>query len=171
MTKKSRHARLPGASKSPPMRRLLYRQVSERLVPWTALRETPPPKAGWIATIRQALGMSRAQLARRMGLDPTAIPHLERREADGKITLDSLHRAAKAMDARLVYAIVPNETLDATLRAQAERVAGWRLERIGHTMRLEAQDVDPGEVELQRSELAQQLLAEHPPGLWEDPSR
>lgn len=151
------------------MRRLYQRQVTDRLDPWMPVRQVTPPKSGWIATIRQALGMSRTQLAKRMGVDPTAIPHLERREAEGKITLDSLRRAAKALDAQLVYAIVPNESLGATLHAQAEKVARWRLGRVGHSMRLEAQNVDPSEAELQEREFAQKLLTEHPQMLWDDP--
>ena len=73
------------------------------------------------------------------------------------------------MDARLVYAIVPNESLGATLHAQAEKVARWKLGHVGHTMRLEAQDVDPSETELQEREFAQKLLTEHPQALWDDP--
>ncbi len=169
MTKKSRQPRLLVPLKSPEMRRLYQRQVTNRLEPWVPVRQVPPPRSGWIATIRQGLGMSRTQLAKRMGVDPTAIPHLERREAEGKITLDSLRRAASAMDAQLVYAIIPNESLGATLRAQAEKVARWRLGRVGHTMRLEAQDVDSGEAELQEGELAQRLLTEDPQALWDDP--
>jgi predicted DNA-binding mobile mystery protein A len=169
MKKKSRGPRLIIPLKSPEMRRLYQRQITDRLEAWMPARKAPPPKSGWIATIRQALGMSRTQLARRMGVDPTAIPHLERREAEGKITLDSLRRAARAMDAELVYAIIPNQSLSATLLKQAEKVAKWRLGRIRHTMRLEDQDVDPDEANFQEAELVQKLLTEHPQALWDDP--
>ena len=43
------------------------------------------------------------------------------------------------MDCQLVYAFVPNESLEATVRTQAERVAEALVARVDHTMSLEAQ--------------------------------
>ena len=145
------------------------RQLAERLVPWEGVRNEPFPKAGWISALRHALGMGANHLAHRMGIDPTGLAHLERREAAGKITVESLQRAAEAMDAKLVYAIVPNQSLAATLQAQARKVARARLGRVAHTMSLEAQDVEKDEAARQETDLANQLLAEFPRSLWDDP--
>jgi predicted DNA-binding mobile mystery protein A len=94
---------------------------------------------------------------------------LENREAAGKITVESLQRAAEAMDSRLVYAIVPNHSLNSTLQAQARKVARARLDRVGHTMSLEAQEVEDDEAAHQEADLASRLLLEWPRSLWDDP--
>jgi predicted DNA-binding mobile mystery protein A len=156
-------------AKSPELKWLRMRQLTERLRPWEQVRDLPPPKGGWIAAIREAIGMGTGQLAKRMGVDPTAVTHLETREAAGKITVDSLRRAAEAMDSKLVYAIVPNHSLHGTLQAQARRVARARMGRVGHTMSLEAQDVENDEAAHQEADLASRLLAEWPRSLWDDP--
>jgi predicted DNA-binding mobile mystery protein A len=155
--------------KSPELKWLRMRQLTERLRPWKQVRDLPPPKGGWIAAIREGLGMGTGQLARRMGVDPTAIAHLETREAAGKITVESLRRAAEAMDSKLVYAIVPNQSLHATLQAQARRLARARMGRVGHTMSLEAQEVEHDEAAHQEADLASRLLSEWPRSLWDDP--
>jgi predicted DNA-binding mobile mystery protein A len=154
--------------KSPEFKRLRMRQFAERAAPWEQVRDIPPPRDGWIAALRQALGMGASQLARRMGVDPTAIAHLENREAAGKITMESLRRAAEAMDAKLVYAIVPNQSLSSTLQAQARKMARARLGRVAHTMSLEAQEVESDEVVRQEADLAARLLLEWPRSLWDE---
>ncbi len=156
-------------AKSPELKRLRMRQLTERLGPWEEIRALPPPKGGWIAAIRHALGMGTGQLAKRMGVDPAAVAHFETREAAGKITVESLRRAAEAMDSKLVYAIVPNHGLHGALHAQAARVARARLARVGHTMSLEAQDVENDEAARQEADLASRLLSEWPRSLWDDP--
>lgn len=108
------------------------------------------------------------QLAERMGITPAAVVQLEKREASGAVTLESLRRAAEAMDSRLVYAIVPNGTLETVLREQAQRVAKAQLRRVGHTMKLENQDVSAEEADRQERELVDRLLLEQPRSLWDD---
>jgi predicted DNA-binding mobile mystery protein A len=156
-------------AKSPDLKWLRMRQLTERLRPWDQVRDLPPPKGGWIEAIREGLGMGTGQLAKRMGVDPAAITRLEAREAAGKITVESLRRAAEAMDSKLVYAIVPNQSLHGTLQAQARRVARARMGRVGHTMSLEAQDVEDDEAAQQEADLASRLLSEWPRSLWDDP--
>jgi predicted DNA-binding mobile mystery protein A len=109
------------------------------------------------------------QLAQRLRVDPTAVIHLEKREAAGKVTLESLRRAAEALDCRLVYALVPEEDLRSSLLTQARRIARARLQRVGHTMSLEAQSVDSDEAAHQEADLAMRLLQEWPRSLWDIP--
>ncbi len=155
-------------SKSRELRELRLRQLEERLEPWRAVRESPSPRTGWIATIRQALGMGVNQLAQRLGVDPAAVIHLEKREAAGKVTLKSLRRAAEALNCKLVYALVPNEDPRSLLLTQARRIARTRLQRVGHTMGLEAQGVETEEVVHQEADLAMRLLREWPRSLWDN---
>ena len=78
-------------------KRLRLRQVDEKLKPW---RDMLPgePKTGWIRAIRDALGMSSSQLAKRMGISQQAVTNLEQREAQGSATLSALRAAAAALD-------------------------------------------------------------------------
>ena len=80
------------------------RRLDERLAGFPSPLELTPPRAGWVRAVREALGMSLADLAGRMGVTPQTVHGLERSEQQGKAQLDSLRRAAVAMDCTLVYA-------------------------------------------------------------------
>lgn len=64
---------------------------------------------------------------------------LEKSEAADTIQLKTLRRAAEALDCTLVYALVPNTSLDAMVKARAREIALRDLGHVLHTMRLEAQ--------------------------------
>ena len=57
-----------------------------------------PPKVGWIRAVRDALGMTGQQLASRLGVTWQSMADLEKSEAAGTITLNSLTKAAAAME-------------------------------------------------------------------------
>lgn len=57
--------------------------------------------ASIIKSTRRSIGMSVNELARRLGVTPSAISQLERSEADGTIKLNSLRDALAAMGATL----------------------------------------------------------------------
>jgi len=97
------------------------------------------PRLGWIRAVRDALGMSAADLAARMGISDASVRSLEAKEQSGGIRLSSLRRAAEAMDCTLAYAFVPNESLEHTVRRQAAIVLSEQLDRVRQTMRLEDQ--------------------------------
>ncbi len=98
-----------------------------------------PPRLGWIRAVRDALGMSAADLAARMGISGASVRSLEEKETTGGIRLSSLRRAAQAMDCTLVYAFVPNESLSHTVEQQARRVLEQQMGRLRQTMALEDQ--------------------------------
>src|SRR5262245_27532719 len=89
-------------------RRTLDARLRDRSIRELASR---PPR-GWVRAIRDALGMSSRQLANRMGQSQPAVTKLERSEASGGARLDSLRRAADALDCDLVYALVPRTSLE-----------------------------------------------------------
>lgn len=99
-----------------------------------------PPRLGWIRATRDALGMAAADLAARMGVSGASVRSLEEKEITGGIRLSSLRRAAEAMDCTLVYAFIPKEGLEATVRRQAQRVLDEQSRRVDQTMLLEAQE-------------------------------
>jgi predicted DNA-binding mobile mystery protein A len=100
-----------------------------------------PPK-GWIRAIRDAIGMTGAQLGKRVGNSPQGIVGLERSEAAGTIQLNTLRRAAEAMECVLVYAIVPKTSLADMVNRRAREIARRALQRVSHSMALEDQQVD-----------------------------
>ena len=100
-----------------------------------------PPK-GWIRAIRDAIGMTGAQLGKRVGTSPQGILGLERSEAGGTIQLNTLRRAAEAMDCVLVYAVVPKASLADMVNRRAREIALQVLSRVSHSMALEDQQVD-----------------------------
>ena len=127
-----------------------------------------PPSAGWVRAIREALGMTKDQLARRLDVSPSTISTLERSEERGTITLKSLHRLAEGLNCRVVYALVPNDgkTLDQLVREQAEAVASKQMKRVSHTMRLEDQSLSDRQEKRQRERIVQSLLSGSRRRLW-----
>lgn len=104
-----------------------------------------PPDGGWIRAIREALGMGATQLARRMGVSQPTVTKLEQSEAAGRIQLDSLRRAAAALDCDVVYALVPRRPLQDMVAARRVLVAAREYARAAHSMALEDRaDDEPG---------------------------
>jgi predicted DNA-binding mobile mystery protein A len=147
-------------------KRLRLRQVDEKLEPWRDI-QVGEPKTGWVRTIRDALGMSSSQLANRIGISQQAVIDLEQREAQGSVTLSALRTAAAALDAEVVYAIVPKHTLSEMVRTQAGVRAAGLLGRTAHTMSLEAQGLSADEHRMQLSETTESLIQAWPRTLWD----
>lgn len=153
--------------RAPSLRRTARRTLDSRLV---AVRSVVPeataPQGGWVHAIRESLGMSAAELGRRMGTVHTSVLRLEGSERDGGARLDSLRRAADALDCDLVYALVPRRPLEDMVATQAQRKADALLASVGHSMLLENQQVTASVVREQAAEQAA-LIADEP-GLWSD---
>ena len=124
------------------------------------------PVRGWVKAVREALGMSTAQLAKRAGVRQPSIVALEQSEAKGSIELATLRRIAEALDCKLVYALVPNKPLEQTVRERARLFARRRLEPIEHSMALEDQKVTRKETEARIDEL---LRETNPRRFWDEP--
>jgi len=121
-------------------RSLLLHQLDRRLEPYRAARKVSRPAKGWIRAIRQALGVSSGELARRLGTSRQLPLQLEKAEAEDRITLKSLRAMANALDCELVYALVPRaDTLHALIEDRARAEAKQRVLGIEHSMALENQ--------------------------------
>ena len=145
---------------------LLKKQVQKRVDAYGILLHETAPKQGWIRTIRDALGMSAAVLAQRLGCQPANVKSAEIRESKRAITLDTLERFAQALDCKLVYGIVPLEPFDRILEKQARKIAQQRVQMIDHSMKLEEQGLTKIQLKQQEDDLVQELLQEHPKRLW-----
>jgi predicted DNA-binding mobile mystery protein A len=144
-------------------------QLDKRFRELGPLSHAARPPRGWIRAIRDAFGMTTAQLGKRMGVRQPRIIELEKAEVSGNITMQSLERAAEALGCRVVYALVPLKPLTATLEERALQAAERQLSAVEQSMRLEAQGVDD---EAQRKQTRQRLaddLLRKPARLWDDP--
>jgi len=120
-------------------RKLMRRSFDKRLKEFAKCLEERPPQ-GWIKTIREALGMTSCQLAKRMGIAQPRVAKIETNE--NNLKLSTLEKAAKALNCRLVYALVPRESLEDTVKKQAEKKAMALLKKLNCSMELEDQGID-----------------------------
>ena len=152
----------------PQDREAARRQLDKRLSPLLNAEALTRPSRGWVKAIREALGMTTAQLAKRLGVSQPRVVGIEQAEAKGAITLDSLERAAHALDCRLVYALVPRQPLDALVEERATRLAEKQLGPTRHTMVLEAQAMEARDEDEQRTRLIRKLIEQAGSKLWDD---
>jgi predicted DNA-binding mobile mystery protein A len=145
------------------------RHLDKRFMALRPLIKSARPPKGWLRAVRDALGMTTAQLGRRLGVSQPRIVELEHSEVSGAVTLHTLQRAAEALGCRLVYALVPERPLAEIVRERAEKVAARQSGAVEHTMRLENQAVQNKRAskELHR-QLVEDLLR-RPARLWDDP--
>jgi predicted DNA-binding mobile mystery protein A len=131
----------------------------------TALRT---PSEGWLRTVRKALGMSGAQLARRMGVTRARIAAAEKDELDGGITLKSMQATAEAMGCRFVYAIVPPQTIEDIVSARARKKALAIVGRASGHMALEDQTLPDEKIAQEVARLTADIARDLPPDFWGD---
>lgn len=118
------------------------RILDNRLLKFPKKEEFTVPKQGWIKSIREALGMSAADLGDRLGIARQSVLTLEESESEGRAGMDSLKRAAEAMDCSFVYAFIPNTSLENILHRQIEKVVAEKVKKVSHSMKLENQSTE-----------------------------
>jgi predicted DNA-binding mobile mystery protein A len=149
------------------------RIIQQKMDRFAKLNEPMPP-SGWVKAIRGSLGLSIRQLAARVGVWHGSINQLEKRETKRRVTLESLDQAARAMDCKLIYAIVPQKsenTLDDIIDAHAKEAAARILRGVAHTMRLEAQGTSEKEISREIERIAQELKESVDPRIWTPESK
>jgi predicted DNA-binding mobile mystery protein A len=128
-------------------------RLDERFNEMSPAARLQPPVRGWIKAVREALGMSTSQLAKRLGIKQPSVVSLEQSEARGSIELATLRRAAEALDCQLVYALVPNKPLETIVRDRARTFARRRRTPIEHSMLLEGQQTADKAINYQLDEI------------------
>lgn len=141
---------------------MLLKQLDAGFEHWRVANQwAPRPKEGWVRTIRKALHMTIAQLAKRIGVSSSRIVAIEMAEPEGGITLRTLSEVANAMECEFVYALVPKKSLKILLKERAETVAKSRIQHVSHSMLLEDQAVSK-EFEREQFNDLVQLLSSKP---------
>jgi predicted DNA-binding mobile mystery protein A len=141
-------------------------QLDTALAPWRSLPASRP-MGGWLRAIREALGMTTRQLAKRIGVTQSAVVDTERTEAKGDITLATLQRYAAALDCELRYALVPKRSLQEMVDERAERIARDQVSRVRHSMALENQQTSQEHSEREVEDLRRKLLEGKRSRLWQ----
>lgn len=95
------------------------------------------PPQGWLKTIREFLGMTTTQLAKKLDITQPRIVNLEKNEKNTKIS--TMERIADALNCDFVYAFVPRENIDNILYNQAKKKALKILNKVNTNMGLENQ--------------------------------
>ena len=119
-------------------RQLRLSQLDRNLI---NARSLPPrPSRGWIAAVREALGLSLAEIGQIARVPRQNVQKFERAEADDRITLATLRRLADTMGCDLTYTLVPKSGTFAELAEERARKRATRdVKRVVHTMALEDQ--------------------------------
>ncbi|KAF0117548.1 MAG: DNA-binding protein [Hyphomonadaceae bacterium] len=146
------------------------RQLDKRLGQLPSLSHFARPPKGWIKAIREALGMTMAQLANRLGVSQPRISVLERAEASGSITMETLERAANALDCNLAYILIPRRGgLNDLVEQQAIKAALQKIKSTKHSMALEKQSVDQDDEQEQLIRTAKSLAEKSDSSIWDTP--
>ena len=126
------------------------------------------PRGGWLSTLRQALGMTKTQLADRLSIARTGVNRLETNELKGTITIASLTNAAEALGCELQYVLVPRKPLGEMVAEQALKRARDKLGRINQSQALEASAMESRSLSRAVVDLAKEIEVKRPADLWND---
>jgi predicted DNA-binding mobile mystery protein A len=148
--------------------KLRRKQLDEAL---RRFRDLPKLPRGYIREIREALEMSSHQMAGRLHISQPSVLEMEANERAGKITLNTLERAARALGCQLVYALVPDESLESNILAQAQSQAKALVQPILRTMALEQQSTNAADQSDLIQEMAEDILRKGGRQLWRDHAR
>ena len=97
-----------------------------------------------------------------------SVNELEKREANGSITLKTLKEAANAMDMKLVYGFIPKEeTLEKLIEKRARELAIEIVSRTSNSMRLEDQENSKKRIEKSIRSKTEEIMDKMPKYLWD----
>lgn len=143
-------------------RAMILQQLDERLPAKIRI-----PACGWVRTIRQALGMSLKQLAKKIEVDESTLSRLEKNESEGKVTLNSLKKMADGMDCDVVYTLIPREkSFQKMVLKQAMKYVRNKGMKVGQSMILEEQQVDRVKLEESYEKDAKSLAEKVDSVIW-----
>lgn len=109
--------------------------------------------------------MSAQDLGSRLDVSQQAVLALELSEAEGRVRINSLRKAAEVLECDFVYAFIPRTGLENSVRKQATSIFEETIKKVSHSMKLEAQDTALSEAD--RQELIDSLIASGK--IWHEP--
>ncbi len=94
------------------------KELEEALLAFRISRRRGRTVASWLRAIRQATGTPVEEVREKLGVTKWEVFRLEQSEAEGRIQISSLRKAAQGLDCELVYALVPREGSLEEMRAR-----------------------------------------------------
>ncbi len=147
---------------------LLIEQLDAKLFCFNEADCAVLPSSGWIKSIRTVLKMSLLQLGNKLKVSPQSIAAMEKREANGTITINTLRDLARGLEMKLVYGFVPNKgSIDAMITARAEEIAIEIIGRTNVTMTLEDQQNTKERIAKAIAQKTDEIKSEIPKYLWD----
>lgn len=120
---------------------IAFSQFERRIKPIRKNLDNLNIKGGWIHYVRSILGIKLTTLAKLTKTTSSAVQQAEKREAQGKVTLETLNKMANAMDCEFVYAFVPKKEIRELVEDRAVKKARMILLNADMHMELEDQKV------------------------------
>jgi predicted DNA-binding mobile mystery protein A len=140
--------------------RQLFRATEEgALIPMEKLGQR-------IKDLREALGMTQQQMARKLKIKQPVISRIE--ENAEASTLKTIAKIARVLECDFMGAVVASAPLGAVVRRQAEKAARRTLSRTYANMAMEKQAPGKSAYELQLKQLVEELVVDPGPELWEE---
>lgn len=121
------------------------------------------PQQGWLKTIREFLGMTTTQLAKRLEISQPRIVAMEKNERNVKIS--TMERIADTLNCDFSYAFVPRENIDDIIYNQAKKKAQKILNKVNKNMGLENQLVKSDDL---LKDIIEELLDGNVARIWEE---
>ena len=118
---------------------LQIRALDKKTSDLKSAKNIVPQPAGWIKTVREAIGMTVSQLAARLGVTQPRITKMESNEDNLK--LSTMKKAAEAMNCEFVYYFKPRTTFQNLVDEQAQKKAAEVLKTVNVNMALENQEI------------------------------
>lgn len=147
---------------------LIIEHLDSKLSYFKEIEKVDSPSTGWIKSIRTALKMSLRQLGTRINISPQGVGDMEKREANGTITINTLRDLARGLDMKLVYGFLPNKgTIDQMIEQRANEIAKEIVNRTHVTMTLEDQQNSKERIEKAVKQKTEEIRHEMPKYLWD----
>ena len=86
------------------------------------------PLQGWLKTIREFLGMTSTQFAKKIQVSQSRVINMEQNEKNLKIS--TMERIADSLDCDFIYAFVPRENIETIFYNQARKKALKILKKV-----------------------------------------
>lgn len=123
---------------------------------------------GWINAVRVSLGMSLAQMGKKMKMTAQGVRELENREVNGSISLKNLDKAAQALGLKLNYGFYnPGKNLEEIMNHNARGAAEKIVMRTHRIMRLEDQANSKSRLKRAIKEKTIELAGKKAKSIWD----
>lgn len=151
------------------MHRLFLAQVNEKFRNTSNISKKLLALGPWnnqIKLIREALGMTQTQAAKRLKSTQIQISNIENRNTNP--TVNTLKRIAKALNCTLQINFVPNEDILKTVKKLAEKKVNKLINISVSNAALEDQKPSKKTIRDQKQYLKNKLITKQRSSLWED---